>query len=93
MALSFVRRLLVAAYLVEAGLLLVIAPWTASWQHNYFGSLFPPLGAFMVNEFVRGAVSGIGLITAFAGLRDLTSAIFARHAGRSDPPVETSRLR
>jgi hypothetical protein len=93
MALSFVRRLLVAAYLVEAGLLLVIAPWTLSWQHNYFGSLFPGLGALMVNEFVRGGVSGVGLITAVAGLRDLTSAIFARQAGRPDPPAETSRLR
>jgi hypothetical protein len=91
MALSIVRRLLVAAYLVEAGLLLVIAPWTLSWQHNYFGTLFPPLGTLMVNEFVRGGVSGIGLITAVAGLRDLTFAIFARQAGRTDPS-ETSRL-
>ena len=80
-----------AAYLVEAGLLLVIAPWTTSWQHNYFGSLFPPLRTFMVNEFVRGGVSGVGLITAVAGLRDLTSAIFARQ-DRPDPPAETSRL-
>jgi hypothetical protein len=79
---SFVRRLLVAAYLVEAGLLLVVAPWTGSWQRNYFGAIVPWLGEFMVNEFVRGAVSGVGVITASAGLRDLTAAIFARHAER-----------
>ena len=81
-----------AAYLVEAGVLLVIAPWTVAWQHNYFGSLFPPLGTLMVNEFVRGGVSGVGLITVVAGLRDLTSAIFARQVDRQDPPTETSRL-
>jgi len=84
--------LLVAAYLVEAGLLLVIAPWTASWQHNYFGLLLPRLGDWMTNEFVRGAVSGVGVITAAAGLRDLTAAIFARHAERRGPPEPTSGL-
>jgi hypothetical protein len=84
--------LLVASYLVEAGLLLVIAPWTGSWQHNYFGSLLPWLGQLMVNEFVRGAVSGVGVITASAGLRDLTAAIFARHAERRRPPEPTSGM-
>jgi hypothetical protein len=89
---NFVRRLLVAAYLVEAGLLLVVAPWTASWQRNYFGVLLPWLGEFMLNEFVRGAVSGIGVITASAGLRDLTAAIYARHAERRHQSSSTSGL-
>jgi hypothetical protein len=68
----------VATYLVAAGLLLIVAPWTTSWQHqNYFAARFTLVGIWMANEFVRGAVSGVGLITAFAGLRDLTSTIFA----------------
>jgi len=75
-----VRRLLIAAYFVEAGLLLIVAPWTPSWEHNYFGALLPAVGALMANEYVRGAVSGIGLITIAAGLRDLTGAVFARHS-------------
>ena len=75
---SVVRRLLVAAYLIEAGLLLIIAPWTASWQHNYFGALLPALGLVMANAFVRGAVTGVGLVTIAAGLRDLVSTLFAR---------------
>ena len=79
---NVVRRLLVAAYLIEAGLLLVIAPWTGSWQHNYFGTLLPALGAVMANAFVRGAVSGVGVITIAAGLRDLISTLFARQAQR-----------
>jgi hypothetical protein len=70
----------VASYLIEAGLLLIIAPWTPSWDRNYFGALWPWLGQAMANEFVRGGVSGVGVITAVAGLRDLTAAIFARHA-------------
>jgi hypothetical protein len=34
----------------------------------------------MQNAFVRGGVTGVGLITAFAGLRDVTSVLFARRA-------------
>jgi hypothetical protein len=78
-------RLLIAAYLVETGLLLIVAPWTAFWQNNYFGWLLPALGQFMLNEFTRGAVTGIGLITTFAGLRDLSAAISARNAARTSP--------
>jgi hypothetical protein len=80
----FVRRLLVASYLVEAGLLLIIAPWTLSWQHNYFGLLLPALGSLMENQFFRGAVSGVGLITTFSGIRDLSAAVAARHAQRAE---------
>ena len=79
---SVVRRLLVAAYLIEAGLLLIIAPWTGSWQHNYFGALVPSLGLVMTNAFVRGGVTGVGVITAIAGLRDLMSTLFARQLPR-----------
>lgn len=79
-----VRRLLVAAYLIEAGLLLVIVPWTVSWQHNYFGALVPALGRAMGNPFVRGGVSGVGLITMVAGLRDLVAVIAARRERTSE---------
>jgi hypothetical protein len=74
----FVSRLLVAAYLVEAGLLLVMAPWTALWDRNFFAEAVPALGDLMANQFVRGGVTGVGVVTAVAGLRDLTNAVLAR---------------
>jgi len=74
-----VRRLLVAAYLIEAGLLLIVAPWTVSWQHNYFGAMLPVLSRILANEFVRGGVSGVGVITAFGGLRELAAALSRRN--------------
>jgi hypothetical protein len=70
----------VATYLVFAGLLLVVAPWTTLWQQNYFGARFAILGTWMANEFVHGAVSGVGVITAMAGVRDLASTILARRS-------------
>lgn len=89
MAIHVVRRLLVAAYLIEAGLLLIVAPWTTSWQRNYFGALLPALRLIMVNEFVRGAVSGIGMITVFAGMRDLNAVLSARRGERPEPTAPT----
>jgi len=70
----------VAAYFVEAGLLLIVAPWTVSWEQNYFGARFALLGIWMANQFVRGAVSGIGLVTVAAGIRDLIAAILVRRS-------------
>jgi hypothetical protein len=87
LSISFVRRLLIAAYLIEAGLLLIVAPWTGSWQHNYFGVRMFWLGEWMANQYVRGAVSGIGVVTSIAGLRDLSAAIVARHSRTAAPPV------
>jgi hypothetical protein len=83
---QFVLRLLVAAYLVEAGLVLTIFPWTSFWDANYFAYVVPWLGQWMANPYVRGGVTGVGLVTGFAGLRDLSSAILARSAASDSPP-------
>ncbi len=61
-----------------------MAPWTQLWERNYFGDLWPWLDGLMENAYARGAVSGVGLITAFAGLRDLLSAIASRWSGDAD---------
>ncbi len=75
---SLITRLLLAAYLIEAGVLLVAAPWMTVWDQNFFASTFPRLGDWMASGFVRGAVTGIGIITAVAGLRDLAGSFVGR---------------
>lgn len=62
-----------------------MAPWTAFWERNFFGYLMPIVGGWMANAYVRGAVTGVGVITALGGLRDLTGSILARPA-RTPPP-------
>ena len=57
-AISFACRLLIAAYLVEAGLLLIVAPWMVMAAELLCAR--PPLGGWMANEFVRGAISVSG---------------------------------
>jgi hypothetical protein len=59
--------------------LLVVMPWwPAFWEHNYFALAWPPLRTFLSNNFVRGAVSGLGVVNLFAGFADL-ALIFTPH--------------
>jgi hypothetical protein len=75
--------------LLEAGLLLILIPWSAFWDRNYFADVVPGLRDFMTNNFVRGAVSGLGAVNLFAALSELTE-IFTRPHSRGDD--ETASL-
>jgi hypothetical protein len=79
-------RLLFAAYFLEAGLILIVAPWSGFWERNFFIGSLPTLDRLMASPFVRGGVSGVGLITAVAGLAELGGVVAARRGG---PPAAT----
>ena len=68
---STLSRLLYIAYFLEVGLILVFVPWSAFWDRNYFAESLPLLQMIVKNNFVRGAVSGIGVLNLVAGLADL----------------------
>jgi hypothetical protein len=72
---STLSRLLYIAYFLEVGLILVFVPWSAFWERNYFAESLPLLQAIVKNNFVRGAVSGIGVLNLAAGLADLRMMI------------------
>jgi hypothetical protein len=68
-----------AAYFIEAGLVLVLAPWVSRfWDHNVFLVTSPALRGIFQSSFVRGAVSGIGVLTVFAGLAEIAGLFAAR---------------
>ena len=85
---SFFTRLLFAAYFLEAGLILVIAPWSQFWDRNFFVGAFPAVQHVLDSPFARGAVSGIGAVTALAGIVELASAFVARYRNHHAPRVE-----
>ena len=85
MIISIVSRILLAAYFLEAGFLLIVAPWkTAFWDRNFFVEQLPLFESLFSNVFVRGAVSGVGGLTALAGLAEL-AGIFAARERREEP--------
>jgi len=68
---SLIRRLLLVAFFIEIGLLLIVVPWSTFWDRNYFVYAWPALRPVLTNDFVRGAVSGLGLVNLFAGFLEL----------------------
>jgi hypothetical protein len=66
------------ALLLEIGLLLVLIPWSRFWEHNYFGDLLPAVQFVITNNYVRGAVSGLGLVNIWIALAELGAIIVRR---------------
>lgn len=72
------RRLLVVALLIELGLLLMVIPWSAYWERNYFAQLSPMVNAVITNNYMRGAITGLGAVNLFAALADLAVLVRRR---------------
>jgi hypothetical protein len=73
-----------ALYCLEAGLFFAIVPWTVIWTLNPLLHSSLAVGAVADNPFVRGFVSGIGLLHLIVGMRDLMR--LARERRRSSEP-------
>ena len=69
------RRALIILYILfcfEVGVLLLVLPWISSiWLKNFFVAEYPWVSAFMLNYFVRGAVSGLGLADIWLAVYEL----------------------
>ena len=74
------------AFFLEVGLLLIVLPWSGFWDQNYFAGSWPWVRAAVTNNFVRGAVSGLGVVNLCAGFADLAFVFAAR--GRHDFPYQ-----
>jgi hypothetical protein len=67
------RRLLLVvevAIAVWAGMLLMVLPWTRLWTENPLLSAFPSIRFILGQSFVRGMISGIGLVDVWIGISD-----------------------
>jgi hypothetical protein len=69
------NRLLAVAFILfcfEIGLFLMFVPWSALWEHNLLLVYSFTLRGFLLNNFVRGAVSGLGAVDVLLGLSELS---------------------
>jgi hypothetical protein len=48
-------------FCLEIGIILTIAPWTLFWTNNSLLVNFPRIKEFLMNGFVRGLISGLGV--------------------------------
>ena len=66
---------------LELGLMLILVPWSDMWDINYFLYQYPALGLIVQNPYLRGAVSGLGLMNvlfALEAFRRRTSTVVTR---------------
>jgi hypothetical protein len=74
---------LLSLYLLEAGLLLILAPWTQFWDRNYFAALQPEVAGWLTHPLARGAVSGVGIVSVTAALIEIGSILARRGASQA----------
>jgi hypothetical protein len=81
------RQLLFIAYLVEAGLVLLIVPWSGLWERNAFIQMAATWVVEIARSgWARGAVSGVGLMLVGAGLAEAVSIRTGSGSARSGAP-------
>ncbi|MGH9687571.1 MAG: hypothetical protein ACRD5K_10815 [Candidatus Acidiferrales bacterium] len=70
-----------ALFWLALGMALILAPWIELWETNYFVYAYPALGLVLRNPYVRGAVSGLGILDVLLSLeaiRQWTSSVVTR---------------
>lgn len=54
---------------LEVGIFLFAAPWSPLWSGNLLLDYYPAMRPLWVNPFVRGAISGVGLLNLWFAFR------------------------
>ena len=62
--------LLMTVFCMGIGIFLIVYPWTESWDHNYFAAVVPEWHGYWENLYVRGAVTGLGVVNFYISLAE-----------------------
>jgi hypothetical protein len=60
-----------ALYCLEAGLFFIVVPWTRVWTHNPLLHAHATMALLAANPFLRGFVSGVGVVHIMIGVKDI----------------------
>ena len=69
----WLQRIFLVVYVVfciELCVVLVALPWTALWTSNNLLVHWPEVRRFLAHGFVRGAISGLGLLDVWLGIAE-----------------------
>jgi hypothetical protein len=55
-------------FCLEVGIILTVLPWTRLWSDNSLLVPFPAVKEFLSQNFVRGLVTGLGLVNIWMGV-------------------------
>ena len=66
----------------------MLIPWSTFWERNYFVAWSPAVEAMLTSNYLRGALSGLGLVNIGAALVELADTFGANAAKpSSDDPA------
>ena len=82
-------RNLVILYLLEAGLILIVLPWTRFWDRNYFMGINQYLEMALTNPILRGVVSGVGIVSFSAGALEIVTLLIRRRTVQFATPINS----
>ena|SRR5580658_6619599 len=81
MMLIRILRVVLLLLWLELGIALIVLPWHAVWDVNYFPYRYPALALLVKNPYFCGLISGLGVINVLLALdefRRRTAAVVAR---------------
>jgi hypothetical protein len=64
-------------FCLELGFFLLIFPWSQYWENNLFLFYLPSIREFILNNYFRGAVSGLGIVDIGLGVWEAMHFKFA----------------
>ncbi len=83
-------RSLFVIYCIEAGLFLIISPWTESWEKIGLIVPFLSLRSLLTAPWVRGLFSGFGLVHLVWAAHDI-DLLVRGHGGELADPTSSGR--
>ncbi len=57
-------------FCLEVGIILTVLPWTRIWTENSLLLGYPQVREFLTQNFVRGLISGLGLVDIWMGVAE-----------------------
>ncbi len=76
-----ILRVLLLLLWMELGLAVIVLPWSEYWDGNYFVFQYPAAAIFLKNPYLRGMISGLGVMNvlfALEAFRRRTSTVVTR---------------
>jgi len=67
---SRVQAVVFILFCLEMGVVLALFPWSSLWDRNYFFTLAPRWSEIFSSSYLRGAISGLGLVNVIIAVRE-----------------------
>ena len=84
--------LLLAAFFLEVGFVLLVVPWSSYWDRNFFSQAWPALHGLLTSNYVRGAISGLGVVNVLAAVGEIAELFDLRRGSSTvSPPSPPAR--